>query len=185
MSVYYGYGLTGKGLDVLKVGNESRIVGTLQYYEAGGTWQVSGLSYRLMKPKDPGNIQLLSSGHAPAYTLTSPELFAKGQVELAGEEGTQVFDYAALAVGTSVEMKNLQVQQVYTTLDEDSSSYGAMTLTCQADGQTIRLDMAAGTVTIAETGEVLPAQALGDKAMEILQAGGIKPMMRARFAPEA
>ena len=53
------------------------------------------------------------------------------------------------------------------------------------DGQTIRLDMAAGTVTIAETGEVLPAQALGDKAMEILQAGGIKPMMRARFAPEA
>lgn len=53
------------------------------------------------------------------------------------------------------------------------------------DGQTIRLDMAAGTVTIEETGEVLPAQALGDKAMEILQAGGIKPMMRARFAPEA
>lgn len=52
------------------------------------------------------------------------------------------------------------------------------------DGQTIRLDMAAGTVTIAETGEVLPAQALGDKAMEILQAGGIKPMMRARFASE-
>lgn len=139
MSVYYGYGLTGKGLDVLKVGNESRIVGTLQYYEAGGTWQVSGLSYRLMKPKDPGNIQMLSSGHAPAYTLTSPELFAKGQVELAGEEGTQVFDYAALAVGTSVEMKNLQVQQVYTTLDEDSSSYGAMTLTCQADGQTIQV----------------------------------------------
>ena len=50
------------------------------------------------------------------------------------------------------------------------------------DGQTIRLDMAAGTVTIEETGEVLPAQALGDKALEILQAGGIKPMMRARFA---
>ena len=53
------------------------------------------------------------------------------------------------------------------------------------DGQTIRLDMTAGTVTIEETGEVLPAQALGDKALEILQAGGIKPMMRARFAPEA
>lgn len=53
------------------------------------------------------------------------------------------------------------------------------------DGQTIRLDMAAGTVTIQETGETLPAQALGDKAMEILRAGGIKPMMRARFAPKA
>lgn len=50
-----------------------------------------------------------------------------------------------------------------------------------ADGQTIRLNIAAGTVTIEETGEVLQAEALGEKAMEILAAGGIKPMMRARF----
>lgn len=50
------------------------------------------------------------------------------------------------------------------------------------DGQTLRLDMNAGTVTIEETGEILPAEALGEKAMEILSAGGIKPMMRARFA---
>ena len=49
------------------------------------------------------------------------------------------------------------------------------------DGQTITLDITAGTVTIEETGEVLQAEALGDKAMEILSAGGIKPMMRARF----
>ena len=48
-------------------------------------------------------------------------------------------------------------------------------------GQNIRLDLAAGTVTIAETGEILPAEALGDKAMEILEAGGIKPLMRKRF----
>ena len=50
------------------------------------------------------------------------------------------------------------------------------------DGQTITLDIDAGTVTIAETGEVLKAEALGGKAMEILSAGGIKPMMRARYA---
>ena len=49
-------------------------------------------------------------------------------------------------------------------------------------GQTIRLDLEAGTVTILETGEVLQAEALGGKAMEILSAGGIKPMMRQRFA---
>ena len=49
-------------------------------------------------------------------------------------------------------------------------------------GQTIRLDLQAGTVTILETGEVLQAEALGGKAMEILSAGGIKPMMRQRFA---
>ena len=50
------------------------------------------------------------------------------------------------------------------------------------DGQTITLDILAGTVTIEETGEVLQAEALGDKAMEILEAGGIKPMMRSRFS---
>lgn len=48
------------------------------------------------------------------------------------------------------------------------------------DGQTVRLDILEGTVTIEETGEVLQAEALGDKAMEILSAGGIKPMMRAK-----
>jgi micrococcal nuclease len=31
ISVYYGYGLSGAGLDILTVGNESRIVGTVQY----------------------------------------------------------------------------------------------------------------------------------------------------------
>ena len=49
------------------------------------------------------------------------------------------------------------------------------------DGQTLRLDLAAGTVTVLETGEVLHAEALGGKAMEILEAGGIKPLMRKRF----
>lgn len=49
------------------------------------------------------------------------------------------------------------------------------------DGQTLTLDILGGTVTIEETGEVLQAEALGDKAMEILSAGGIKPMMRQRF----
>ena len=52
------------------------------------------------------------------------------------------------------------------------------------DGQTIRLNILEGTVVIEETGEVLQAEALGEKAMEILAAGGIKPMMRAMFGVE-
>ena len=164
MSVYYGYGLTGAGLDVLKVGNESRIVGTLQFYEAGGTWQVSGLTYRLMKPKDPGNIQKLSDGHTPAYTLTSPELFAQGKVALEGEEGVVEHDYAALAVGTSVEMKDLYVREVYTTLDEESSSYGAMTLTCEVDGQTIQVRTA---VLTGEDGQRLTEETFLGKTIDV------------------
>lgn len=49
------------------------------------------------------------------------------------------------------------------------------------DGQTVRLNILEGTVTIEETGEVLQAEALGDKAMEILSAGGIKPMMKDKY----
>lgn len=136
MSVYYGHGLSGAGLNILSVGNEARIVGTVQYYEAGGTWQVSGLTYRMMKPKDPGNIQKLSDGHSPAWVLTTPDAFV-GKVTIDGEYGQQVFDYAALAMGTSIEMKSLTVKEVYTTTDEESSSQGALTLTCENNGVTV------------------------------------------------
>ena len=136
MSVYYGHGLSGAGLKILSVGNEARIVGTVQYYEAGGTWQVSGLTYRMMKPKDPGNIQKLSDGYTPAWVLTTPETFLS-QISVPVGDAEQTFDYALLALGTSVEMHGLTVKDVYTTMDEESSSFGAMTLTCDAGGHTI------------------------------------------------
>ena len=50
------------------------------------------------------------------------------------------------------------------------------------EGQTLTLDVDAGTVKVAETGEVLQCEKLGEQAMKILEAGGIKAMMRARFA---
>jgi len=135
MAVYYGYGLSGMGLNVLKVGNEARIVGTLQYYEAGGTYQVSGLTYKMMKPKDPENIQKLSEGHTPAFVLTEPERFVNGRVTIVSEEGeTKEYDYAPLAMSTSLSMQNLAVKEIYTTVDEESSQKGAMTLLCEADG---------------------------------------------------
>ena len=134
MSVYYGYGLPGKGLDILTVGNEVRIVGTVQYYEVGGTYQVSGLTYRQMEPKDPGNIQQLSSGHSAAYVLTEADTFANGTVQIETEEQLLTFPYAELAMSTSVAMENLLVESIYTTVDEESSSFGAMTLSCTQNG---------------------------------------------------
>ena len=143
MSVYYGYGLSGPGLDILSVGNEARIVGTVQYYEAGGTWQVSGQTYRGIKPKDPGNIQKISEGHQPAYVLTDADTFVNGQVDVATEDGIATFDYAMLALATSIEMRGLQVKGAYTTTDEESSSKGAITLTCEKDGVTVYVRTAA------------------------------------------
>ncbi len=49
------------------------------------------------------------------------------------------------------------------------------------DGQTIRLDLKKGRVTIVETGEEFPCEPMGEQAEKILEAGGIKPLMRARF----
>lgn len=139
ISVYYGHNMSGTGLEILSVGNEARIVGTVQYYEAVGTWQVSGLTYRGMKPKDPSNIQKISEGHLPAYVLTDPDSFANMEIiqEVNGEE--KAFSYAELALATSIEMKNLTVTDAYTTTDEDSSSHGAITLSCMADGIPVKV----------------------------------------------
>lgn len=137
ISVYLGYNLPGAALDVLMVGNECRIVGTVQYYETGDSWQVSGLTYNVMKPNAPNNVQLISTGNSPAYKLTDAATFANGTVELEVEDELVSFPYAKLALNTSVEMLNLTVVDVYTTQNEESSNKGAMTLTCTVDGVTI------------------------------------------------
>ncbi len=140
ISVYYGYE-TGEMLNILKVGNLVRVVGTVTYYETGGTWQVSGLSYREFKPDDPGNTVMISSGHKAANVETTADLFANGKVNVEIESETEEavtkeFDYAFLAMNTTISMKNLTVVDVYTTHNGGNSD-GAMTLTCEADGITV------------------------------------------------
>lgn len=48
-------------------------------------------------------------------------------------------------------------------------------------GQTLTLDIEKGSVTVEESGKVYTCEKLGDQAMKILEAGGIKPLMRARM----
>lgn len=168
ITVYLGYNLQGTGLNIVKVGNESRIVGTVTYYEAGGTWQVSGLSYRELKPNDPDNIQMISQGHSPAYTLITPELFTEGKVEMEvteeGEEKLKEFDFAQMALATSVEMKDLTVKDIYTTTNEESSSKGAMTLTCESNGKTVYVRTA---VLKDADGNLLTADDFRDKNIDV------------------
>lgn len=164
MYAYYGHGLSGTGLDVLTVGNEVRIVGTVQYYEAGGTWQVSDLSYRLMKPDDPDNVQKLSEGHSPAYALTEVDTFVNGEVEIELEGTTIRAPYAQMALGTSVELRGLTVTSVYTTEDEDSSSKGAMTLKCEKDGVSVTVRT---SVLRNENGELITAERYEGKTIDV------------------
>ena len=139
ISVYYGYE-TGALLNILKVGNLVRVVGTVTYYETGGTWQVSGLTYREFKPDDPGNTVMISEGHKASNRETSPNTFLNGMVETEvmkelGSEETELktFSYADMAMSTSISMKNLKVKSAYTTHNGGDND-GAMTLTCEADG---------------------------------------------------
>lgn len=165
MTVYYGYNLSAGGLKILSVGNRVRIVGTVSSYN--GAWQVSGLQYRQMKPDDPGNIKLIDdSGTPPAYTLTEAATFANGKVEFELEDGSvETYTYAQLAMSTSVSMKNLKVISIYTTTNEDSSSKGAMTLTCQAeDGTKISVRTA---VLTDEQGKVITADYFQDTIINV------------------
>ena len=50
-----------------------------------------------------------------------------------------------------------------------------------SSGQTLDLDIEAGTARIEESGRELTCEKLGDQALRILEAGGIKPLMRKRF----
>lgn len=134
MYVYIGYGLSGLAQTIIDVGNRARIVGTVSYYETGGTWQVSGLSYKASDPDNPSNLKLISKGNQTAFFKIEPDTFVNGKVQIESDEVLNEFDYPEMAMGSSIEIDNLDVVSVYTTDDQDSSSNGAMTLYCTKDG---------------------------------------------------
>ncbi len=165
IAVYYGFNMHGDAMQILQVGNKVRIVGSVQYYETGGTYQVSGLEYRAMKPDDPNNIQKLGEGFDPAYVLTTPETFLSAGYEIALEEEVKSFAYAELVMNTTIRMENLTVVDVYTTDNEDSSSNGAMTLTCKsADGKTISVRT---VVLYGADGHLVTADAFEGKTIDV------------------
>ena len=169
MYVYYGFGMNGQAMEILSVGNESRIVGTVQYYEKGNSYQISGLTYKVMKPDDPSNIKMLSTGHSPVYLPTTPEQFVNGKVEVSLSDDeetitTKTYNYTDLALYSSISMENLYVKSVYTTSSDNSSSNGAMTLTCEANGLTITIRT---TVLFDENGEKITEDLYRGKTIDV------------------
>ena len=160
ISAYYGYGLSGAGLDILSVGNRARIVGTVQYYEAGGCYQVSGLSYRQMKPDDPNNLQKLSEGNAAGYVSISADDFASAMVNIETEAGAAEYKLSDIAMNTTVEMDGLTVQSVYV------AENGCATLSCTADNAevTVRLE------PLKVNGEAFDPNTLSGKTIDVRAA---------------
>ena len=140
IGAYYGYNFNG--MDQLTIGNKMKIVGTVSYWEGGGTYQISDLKYNAFSPDQSNNIEVLEFGKEVVYTLTTPEEFCNGKKDVIviddeGEEVLKKFSYAELALNTAIEMHDLKVTRVYTTVSDNESSDGAMTLTCEAGGKTI------------------------------------------------
>lgn len=128
--VYYGFALNGEGLDILSVGNRVRIVGTVQYYEGGESWQVSGVKYRQMKPDDPSNIRLVSKNAEPVWrNISLKELFT-GEVTVGEDSVTLPLSDALLSSTVSVE--GLLVKDTYVSGD-------VLTLVCVSDGYEIEI----------------------------------------------
>ena len=151
ISVYYGYSLSGSGLEILQVGNRVRIVGTMQYYASGDVYQISGLKYREMKKDDPGNIRLLEKGVSVDPRVIEPEELNRREVEVIVEDEVKSLPFREALLGTVVKMDGIHVDDVYVTTKEESSSFGAMTLTCTKDGETITIR----TLPFYEGGELM------------------------------
>ena len=180
IQVYYGFNLGFFGEEILSVGNRVLVVGSVQYYETGGTYQISDIKYHAMRPDDPENIQKISDGHEGAYAEVSAKDLLTGKVSIdvtsVDEEGnetieTKTFDRGFITMHGTASLKDLVITRVYTTQNEDSSNFGALSITCIAqDGteivlRTIVLKDADGKTITADAfpiGSVIDAKGVVD-----------------------
>ena len=174
VSVYYQTGgLPGVATEFIQLGNRVRVVGAVTYFEAGDVWQVSGLTYSLMKPDDPSNFDLISSGHEPAYTEIDPKDFFNKKITMVVnviEDGEEVetektFTYAELARDTSISMNDLVVTRT------KANSKGEVTLTCTKGGVVIKVFLGKLEGVTAQTyaNKIINVKGLVDKYYEDYQ----------------
>lgn len=167
---FYAYNFPGGGLNILSVGNKVRITGVVGQFN--GTYQLSSLEYNPYKPTDK-DIRLIEKGHSAAnvettaaeFTGSVPVTYNKIDPETeASEEITKNIKYSKLAENTSISMKNLYVKSAYTT-NNGGDNDGAMTLTCQSDGKTIKVR----TVVLrnSATGELATQDMLVGKMIDV------------------
>ncbi|MBR5739363.1 MAG: thermonuclease family protein [Lachnospiraceae bacterium] len=171
INVYYGFSVDPDLKSFFKIGNRVKFVGSLQFYEAGGTYQISGLSYKPRKPEE--SCQLVDQNNAFEYVQMTPAELVDGKksilVSYRSESGDSLemeksFSTAELLLSTPVQLKDLKVVSVHTTQSEGSSN-GAMTLTCEG-GNGARIDVR--TVALKdESGAVITEDRYQDQVIDV------------------
>lgn len=142
IAVYYGY-KTGKLLDILKVGNEVDVMGTVG--EFNGTYQISGVDHNEVRPNLPENTQLVSTDNEVPCTQVSVADLVDGTRKVTatffktGEDGEETkeeltIDYGQAIMDTHVSIKDLGITSMYSTKKEDSAGNkiptGQISITC-------------------------------------------------------
>lgn len=173
--IYYGIsayyltsGLNGYGLEVLKVGNKVRFAGVVG--EFNGSYQITDLKYDVWNTSNSKNMNLISTGHEPAYQEITPlhfdvqsnQGFIPIETIVDGEEVIKEMPFMFLAQDSSVSMKNLEIYDVYTTKKGDST--GAMTLYCRVNGVEIQVR----TIVLRdENGELITEDLFYNKTIDV------------------
>ncbi|MDR1744341.1 MAG: 3-isopropylmalate dehydratase small subunit [Planctomycetota bacterium] len=114
--------------------------------------------------------------------------FAKGDIVVAGRNfgcgsSREHAPIALLNMGASLVLADSFARIFF----RNAINLGLPLVTCGGisgkvkAGQTLTADIANGVVTVEETGETLPCDRIGDHAMSILSAGGIKPLFREKY----
>ena len=145
MYAYYSKSASARILDLMEIGNRVRLVGTVTEFQS--SYQISGLIYDKYKPDSLGNCKLLSQGNEASYRVTTVEDYLGKKditVYVPDEENPEqtvekqlTFDYAELALYTTVTVNNLRITKTYATKSENQLSNGAVTITCDYNGKTI------------------------------------------------
>ena len=188
MQVYTGFGYPR--MDDFVIGNRVSIVGTLQYYEQGGYYQVSNLQFDILFPDWEGGCRVLETGYSASYRegdvdkLSNGKITVESYVEIEGENGEVTeelrnveFDYGELTLFSTMTLSNLTVQSVYRTTS-DTASDGALTITCKdANGNTI--DLRTDSKLVRDDGTIVVASDFPKGT--VISARGIVDLYRGKY----
>ena len=184
MQIFAGYSFPR--MEIFTIGNRLSIVGTLQYYENGGTYQISNLKYKTIDPDWNGGCRVIGEGFEPSFKEISVKDLMTGKITLQGYEQilddsgevidevlvNKEFKYGDIAHYSTVSVLNLTVTKVYTTTS-DTDSNGALTITCRAaDGTTIDIRTASQLTKIVD-GQKVAVTAADFPAGTVISVKGV------------